>query len=82
MTRKSLLTVALLLPFVAISSGAYAGPQWNPTQLPWKSAQPSNQTQVPYKPYAQYVAPERTTAGQPGYQIAPKPSRVQHYQRQ
>lgn len=81
MTRKSLFTVSLLLPLIAISGMAYAGPQWNPTQLPWKSAQSSNQTQVPSKPYAQYVAPRRTTGVQPGYRTTPKPSRVQHYQR-
>ena len=81
MTRKSLLTVSLLLPLVALSGAAYAGPQWNPTMAPWKSAQPSNQTQVLSKPYAQYVAPQRTGDGRSSYQPAPTPSRVQHFQR-
>jgi hypothetical protein len=81
MIRKSLFAVSLLLPIFAISGAAYASPQWNPTQLPWKSAQPLNQTQVPSKPYAQYVAPQRTGGTQPVHQPVVNPSRVQHFQR-
>lgn len=81
MTRKSLFAVLLLLPLIAVSGAAYAGPQWNPTQLPWNSAQTLNQTQVPSKPYAQYVAPQRTDGARSGYQRGPNPSRVQHFQR-
>ena len=54
MIRKTLLTAALTLPLIAISGVAFAGPQWNPTMLPWVSAQASQQVA---KPYAQYVAP-------------------------
>ena len=81
MTRKSLFTASLLLPLIAISGVAYAGPQWNPTQLPWNSAQSSNQTQVPSKPYAQYVAPPRTGGNQSNYLSVQTRSRVQRYQR-
>lgn len=81
MTRKSLFAVSLLLPLVGLSGAAYAGPQWNPTMAPWNSAPSLNQTQVPSKPYAQYVAPRRTDEAQSGYRSVPNPSRVQHYQR-
>jgi hypothetical protein len=31
MIKKTLLTASLLLPLIAVSGAAYAGPQWNPT---------------------------------------------------
>ena len=55
MIKKSLLTASLALSLVAMSSVAFAGPQWNPTQSPWKSAQAN---QPVSKPYAQSVAPQ------------------------
>ncbi len=55
MIKKILLTAALALPLIATSSVTFAGPQWNPTQSPWKTAQ-TNQPVA--KPFAQYVAPQ------------------------
>ena len=55
MIKKSLLTAALALPLIAMSGLAFAGPQWNPTMLPWNTAQAN---QPVSKPYAQLVAPQ------------------------
>ena len=55
MIKKSLLTAALALPLIAMSGLAFAGPQWNPTMLPWSTAQAN---QPVSKPYAQSVAPQ------------------------
>ena len=83
MIRKSLLTAALLMPLIALSGMANAGPQWNPTMAPWKSAQSPTQTgpSVVSKPYARFVAPEKDRGGlELRYQGGPK-SPFRHYER-
>jgi hypothetical protein len=55
MIKKDLLAASVLLPLIAVSGTAYAGPQWNPTMAPWNTAQVQ---QLVSKPYAQYVAPQ------------------------
>ena len=63
MIRKALLATSLLLPLIAISGAAYAGPQWNPTILPWKTLSPQTQSGSSVsKPYAAYVPPKKTGA--------------------
>jgi hypothetical protein len=62
MTKKSLLTVSLLVPLIALSGVAYAGGPRTPTAYQ-DSAQALNFAgeSVVSKPYAQYVAPQPKT---------------------
>jgi len=73
MTRKGLLAATLVLPFVALSGAAYAGP--TSTYPPAQSATPS------IGPYAQYVPTTHADGSICRYQGGPK-SPIWHQHRQ
>ena len=64
MTRKALLAAALVLPFVALSGTAYAGPtsSYPPANTGWKGG----------GAYAQYVPATHADGTQCRYQGGPK----------
>lgn len=77
MTRKSLFTASLLLPLIAMSGVAYAGPTWTPARSPSQTS-----GSEAYIAYAQYVPTMQHVGGwECSYQGGPK-SPLVHSRRQ